>query len=557
MENKAQAWLANEQDPEAKKILQAIINDPKQLQECFGSRLEFGTAGLRGEMGPGPNRMNATVVLQTSTSIARYIKGFSDTPSVVIGFDARNNSDRFADIASAAFRSEGIKVYFFPYLVPTPLLAHAVVKLKASAGVMITASHNPPKDNGYKVYWSNGAQIIPPHDKGISTIINGLPFPPPAPRDSPPHTIVPQEITNGYMDAVQALRVHHNTGVKIVYTPLHGVGGVWVDQTLRKAGHNALYVVEEQFQPDGDFPFAPFPNPEEAGSMTLAFSLAEREKADIIIANDPDADRLAVAIRVNNTYQKLTGDQVGLLLAEDLLTHGTWRNPMIATTIVSSSQLQAIAKAHQAVYQETLTGFKWIANKAIEHDKAIGEFVMGFEEALGYSVGPVARDKDGVSAALLICDLASYAKEQGKTLLDLLFDIYKKHGFALSEQKSIKKPGSEGKKEITAIMETLRKNPPKSFVGSQIIEQRDISTGISLNLQTNEHTTINLPKSNVLVFFLENNERIIVRPSGTEPKIKFYFEVKRPISSIEEWTEIEDSCRMRIKTLQAAFLSLL
>ncbi|MEC7987285.1 MAG: phospho-sugar mutase [Myxococcota bacterium] len=555
MKNIAQAWLKHERDPQYKEEIRKAMQDPTLLQEYFGSRLEFGTAGLRGEMGPGPNRMNETVVLQTSTAIAKYIRSFHSSPSVVIGYDARTRSDHFAKIASAAFRTEGVTVFFFPYIVPTPLLAHAVVELNATAGVMITASHNPPKDNGYKVYWSNGAQIIPPHDKGISQIIDTLPFPPPEPNATTKQHIVPEAISTGYMDAVQSLRVHQETGIKIVYTPLHGVGGSWVERTLRRAGHTDLHLVKEQFEPDGNFPFAPFPNPEEDGSMSLAFELAQREQADVIIANDPDADRLAVAIRVDHTFQKLTGDQVGLLLANDLLRFRQWQNPMVATTIVSSSQLKDIATEYDADYKETLTGFKWIANQAIVHDRGDGEFVIGFEEALGYSVGSVARDKDGVSAALLICDLVAYAKSQNKTLIDFLFEIYRKHGFAISAQKSIKKPGSAGKKEISAMMDSFRNTPPKSFSGSEVIEQRDILHGTVKNMRTGDIQTVELPKSNVLVFFLDNDERVIVRPSGTEPKIKFYFEVKRAISTLSEWTKVEEDCKIRIQTLQTGLLS--
>lgn len=529
--NKAHAWLNNETNPQYKNIIQEAIHDGDLLEEFFGSRLEFGTAGLRGALGPGPNRMNKTVVHQTSLAIAKYICAHNENPSVVIGYDARNKSDTFARLASQVFMNEGVQVYEFPYIVPTPLLAHAVVRLKASAGVMITASHNPPSDNGYKVYWANGAQIIPPHDRGISTIFDELPFPPVhVPKSTP--DVVPEIVSEEYMDAVQELRVHSGGPLKIVYTPLHGVGGVWVQKTLERAGYTDLHLVTEQFQPDGDFPFAPFPNPEEAKSMELAFALAKKCQADIIIANDPDADRLAVAIRYEDDFLKLTGDQVGLLLADDLLRNKEWKRPMVATTIVSSSQLKNIAQEFQAEYVETLTGFKWIANAAIAHE---GEFVVGFEEALGYSVADVARDKDGVSAALLVCDIAAKAKKEGKTIRNALFEIYKRHGFALSQQKSIKKPGASGKQEISAMMDALRSSPPTKIAGSLVVEQRDIQASVQKDIQTGATSLIALPKSNVLSFFLEDETRIVVRPSGTEPKIKFYFETRTKIENIEDW----------------------
>lgn len=542
---KALAWLNNEKEPTYKEIIENALKNEELLEEYFGSRLEFGTAGLRGALGPGPNRMNETVVHQTSLAIARYISSTHEKPSVVIGYDARNKSDTFARLASQVFLSEGVQVYEFPYIVPTPLLAHAVVRMNASAGVMITASHNPPSDNGYKVYWSNGAQIIPPHDSGISTIFDALPFPPKQVQDTAPQE-VPSFVAEEYMDAVQALRIHNGGPLRIVYTPLHGVGGTWVEQTLKRAGYTDLHLVQEQFQPDGDFPFAPFPNPEEAKSMELAFSLAESCGADIIIANDPDADRLAVAIRYGEDFLKLTGDQVGLLLANDLLKNKDWDRPMVATTIVSSSQLKSIAKEHNAEYVETLTGFKWIANAAIDHN---GEFVVGFEEALGYSVADVARDKDGVSAALLICDLASKAKQEGKTLRHYLFDIYARHGFALSQQKSIKKPGATGKLEIAAMMDKLRSAPPTHIAGAKVVEKRDIQTLESTDLRTSIVTPLSLPKSNVLSFFLNDGTRIVVRPSGTEPKIKFYFETHTKIDHIDGWEQSQLQNQKRIQEL--------
>jgi len=544
--NTAQNWKRIEQNPKYVEMIDQAIHDPGMLEEYFGSRLEFGTAGLRGALGPGPNRMNSVVVHQTSLAIARYLKQVApNEKTIVIGYDARRKSDEFARLASQVFLAEGFLVYEFSYIVPTPLLAHAVVRLGAAAGVMITASHNPPTDNGYKVYWSNGAQIIPPHDSGISQIFDSLPFPPVAVPQTEPNP-VPETVSVEYMDAVQALRVREASDLRIVYTPLHGVGGEWVKNTLEKAGYSDLHVVEQQFQPDGAFPFAPFPNPEDPQSMELAFSLAQKIQADIIIANDPDADRLAVAIRIDDGFQKLTGDQVGLILAADLLQNRQWNSPMVATTIVSSSQLKQLAIEYNAEYVETLTGFKWIANAAITHN---GDFVMGFEEALGYSVADVARDKDGVSAALLICDIASASKAQGQTLKDRLFDIYQRHGFALSQQKSLKRPGATGKIEIQKMMQQFRENPPDSIMGIPVIARCDVQQSIQTDCITGVSSKIELPKSNVLTYHLEDRSRIIVRPSGTEPKIKFYFEVQSPISNLSDWETVEQQNQGKIHTL--------
>ena len=554
----AQNWLQYEAEKENIVPIQELISNgsPSDLQEFFGSGLQFGTAGLRGEMGYGPNRMNRTVVQRTSLGIANYLQTKNiKTPSVVIGYDARNNSTTFAEDTAKVFAQSGCRVYLFSYLVPTPLLSYATIQLGCDVGIMITASHNPPKDNGYKVYWSNGAQIIPPHDKGIAEQIAKLPAKPivlQATLDSIME--VPEKISEGYRQAVQELRVHDTTGVKIVYTPLHGVGGEWIRQTLQRAGHTNFHVVSEQYEPNGNFPFAPFPNPEEKGSMDLAIELAEKIDADIIIANDPDADRLAVISKESNGLYQFTGDQIGLLLATDLLQHGDFgQTPLVATTVVSSSVLSDIANTYKASYAETLTGFKWIANKAIEYDNNMqnnGKFALGFEEALGYSIGDVARDKDGVSAALLISDLASKAKRDGQTLRDLLLQIYQQYGYSSSKQVSIKKTGSQGKKEIERILADLRDDPPVNFAGSEVEHFYDILAGKHINLSDGTSTEVELPKSNVLIFKLQNNERVIVRPSGTEPKIKFYFEVKRKLADVNQWQEIETKCLERIQELE-------
>jgi phosphomannomutase len=553
----AHEWLLQDTEPAHCSAILGLIEAGKQaeLQELFHGRLQFGTAGLRGEMGPGPNRMNVSVVRRTSIGIARYLaqEGI-ESPSVVIGYDARHGSELFAKQAAACFFREGVKVYLFDVLVPTPLLAHAVVELKASAGVMVTASHNPPKDNGYKVYWSNGAQIIPPHDKGIAAVIDALPMEPIEVPLQPEVHGVPDAVVNHYLAEVQKLRVRSDNGATVVYTPMHGVGGAWVKRALEDAGYQSFHMVPSQAEPDGDFPTVAFPNPEEPGAMDAAMQLGEEVGADVVLANDPDADRLAVALPTENGYQKLTGDQIGLILAEDLLRHhNPQMNALVATTVVSSSQLKDIAEHHGAAYAETLTGFKWIANKAIEHDAAGGQFVLGFEEALGYSAGSVARDKDGVSAALLLADLVSSLKSEGSSLLQYLGELYLRHGFSLSHQKSLRKPGQRGSAEISAIMGNLRDDPPYRLCGSKIDQIDDLLSGFSFFPESGKNIPIDLPKSDVLVFKMKG-ERIVVRPSGTEPKIKFYFEVRKPLSSLEAQGSVAQQCRERIDELQEAML---
>lgn len=556
---KSFAWKWISQDPEIAHRQAAIeileSKDEDALFEYFGNKLEFGTAGLRGEMGPGPNRMNLSVVRRTSYGIAQYIHNQGiDNPKIVVGYDARHQSREFAIDASVLFRTAGIEVYFIDKLAATPLLAHAVVQLGCHAGVMITASHNPPKDNGYKVYWGNGAQIIPPHDELISKEIDLIPienieF---ILEDNEEILTVPDSIIDGYYDSVMALRVHKGNTASVVYTPLHGVGTEYVETVLRKAGYT-FHTVPEQREGNGDFPTVSFPNPEEPGAMDLALALGQSTNSDIVVANDPDADRLAVAARLEDgSFHRFTGDQIGLLLSYDLLKHGNWGDdPMVATTIVSSSQLKNIASHFGAAYKETLTGFKWIANQAITHDENGGKFVIGFEEALGYSVGDVARDKDGVSAALLIADLASFAKSKGLTLWDLHDELALEFGLALSDLVSIKKPGLSGAAEITAIMSYFRDNSPQKIGQHNVVETRDYLTK-TITYQNGSTASLQLPESNVLVYFLDNDSRVILRPSGTEPKIKFYYEVQKKPSSIQEIAQTTAHLEGEIQMLRSA-----
>ena len=549
-------WISQDPEEEYRNHIKSLIfnEDEDELHELFGAELKFGTAGLRGRLGPGPNRMNLAVVRRTSFGISQMVlQQNPSNPSIVVGYDARHRSREFAIDAAVLFCAAGIHVHFIDKLAATPYLAHAVVKHKCTAGVMITASHNPPQDNGYKVYWGNGAQIVPPIDQNISSFIDSLnhehiEF---ELEDDQDIYELPDETLEGYFDAVQKLRVHDKTGAKIIYTPLHGVGTEYVETVLSRAGHEFI-TVPEQREANPDFPTVQFPNPEEPGAMDMALELAKTTGSDIIIANDPDADRLAVIALHDGNYRAFTGNQIGLLLAEDLLTNGDWGdNPMVATTIVSSSQLKTIAEAHGAAYTETLTGFKWIANEAIRHDSSGGQFVIGFEEALGYSVGSVARDKDGVSAALLVADLASYAKSQNKTLWDLHDELVLKYGLTASDLVSIKKHGLEGTEEIKLMLDQLRNNPPIEIAGSSVIETCDYWQKIKKGRDGNTEK-LSLPKSNVLVYFLEDGARIIVRPSGTEPKIKFYYEAKAYPTQIEAIPACSEQLVQRIQALKSA-----
>ena len=556
----ATRWHAADPDPETAEQTATLLrsDDDAALKACFGARLGFGTAGIRGTMGPGPNRMNLALVRQVTWGLAQYLlEKRGPDALVVVGRDGRRNSDVFAAEAARLLAHAGLQVRTYDGVVPTPVLAHAVVALDADAGVMVTASHNPPADNGYKVYWGNGAQIVPPHDAGIASRINALEGPWNVPTTLDPGDRiqpVPVSVDDAYQQKVLALRVHTETGIKAVYTAMHGVGWAWMDRIARAAGHVPLVPVAEQVEPDGAFPTVAFPNPEEAGALDLAQATAALSGAELIIAHDPDADRLAVCLPHAGGWRQLSGNEVGILLADDLLAHGEPHpRRLVATTIVSTSLLGDVATHHGAHLAETLTGFKWIANAAIEWD---GPFILGFEEALGYSAGSVVRDKDGVSAAMLLLDLASWCKGRGTTLLDHLADLYRRVGYAASRQFSLKLPGAEGKARIAEIMDGLRSTPPTSIAGTRVETIRDVQTGLATDTGTGETRPLDLPTSNVLAFDLADGGRVLARPSGTEPKVKFYFEVKAPLAEGEPLAAVETRAAGRLAELEAAFLAL-
>lgn len=524
---RAQAWVDSDPDPITRSSGQALIDagDDAVLADHFGTRLSFGTAGMRGAMGPGPNRMNRAMVRRVASALGHYLlkqdpKGQED--GVVIGFDGRHGSKEYAHDSAGVLLGLGFKVYAFDEVCATPQLSHAVPFLGAAAGIMVTASHNPPQDNGYKVYWRNGAQIIPPHDRGISEELDAASGCP-VPADGTPSAI-PETVWADYSSRVMALRVRPSTGIRAVYTAMHGVGWAPLTAILQSSGHTDVHPVLAQRDPDGDFPTVSFPNPEEDGALDLAIEEAQRVGADIIVANDPDADRLAVALQdADGRWTRLTGNDVGALLADELLSHGPHHpRRLVATTIVSSILLKRIAASHGALCGETLTGFKWLANLALAHD---GPFVMGFEEALGYSVGEVVRDKDGISAILLFLDLASNLKARGQTIWDALNRLDRKYGAHRSEQVAIKLSGPKGAAAIAGAMDDLRTNPPTEIAGSDVVYLRDLQSRIGMDCKTGESDEVMLPPSNVVEFTLADGSRVLARPSGTEPKIKLYVEV--------------------------------
>ncbi len=533
-------WLAADPDPETRQELRALLDadDVAGLRERFDGRLEFGTAGLRGALGAGPQRMNRVLVRRVAMGLATYLLGHVDDAAdrgVVVGYDGRKNSRVFAEDTARVLAARGVRVQLAEDVTPTPFLAYAVRDQGAVAGVMVTASHNPPGDNGYKVYWGHGGQIVPPHDTGISAAIDRVEETPRPPELDALHGVfaIPEGVEARYRRDVAALRVHPTTPethrVRAVYTAMHGVGRRLLEAVLADAGHVDLHVVPAQADPDAAFPTVAFPNPEEKGALDLAMALARDVQADVIIAHDPDADRLAVAVPDATRpagWRQLTGNEVGCLLADDLLAHGAGGGGprMVANTIVSTVMLRRIAAAHGAEVGETLTGFKWLADAALRFEAAGGRFVLGFEEALGYSAGNLVRDKDGVSTALLLLDLVAHLKATGQTLDDRLAALARAHGLHASGQKAITLKGAEGQARISSVLAVLRASPPTSIAGASVVAWTDVAAG---SRRTADGVSrLDLPPSDVLAYDLDDGARVLVRPSGTEPKLKIYLEVR-------------------------------
>jgi phosphomannomutase len=500
---RAKDWLSQDPDPVTRDELQALIDadDTDALQDRFSERLQFGTAGLRGALGAGPNRMNRVIVAQAASGLAAYLLAHGDEPSVVVGYDARHNSDVFARDTAEIMEGAGVKAFLLPTHLPTPVLAFAIRHLGCSAGVMVTASHNPPEDNGYKVYLEDSSQIVPPADGDISDAIDAVGRVDEMPRSEAYETLGP-EVAEAYVEAVVALPGDGPREVVAVYTPMHGVGRDTLVEAVSRAGFPPLHVVREQGDPDPDFPTVAFPNPEEPGAMDLALKLSSSVGADVIVANDPDADRCAVGVRDGESYRMLSGDQVGALLADFLLRRGV--EGTYGSSIVSSDLLGRQAAAHGQPWEQTLTGFKWLGK--------IPTLVYGYEEALGYSVAPdIARDKDGVSAIITVLEMAAELKADGRSLLDRLDDIYREHGLHGTGQLSVR---VDDLSIIARAMDVLRTSPPTELAGLAVTSVDDLAEGYH-----------GLPPTDGIRLGLEGGARIIARPSGTEPKLKCYIEV--------------------------------
>jgi phosphomannomutase len=529
----AEEWLAQDPDPRTREELRALLDagGDAALADRFGAKLEFGTAGLRGELGAGPNRMNRVTVMRAAAGLAACLRPYATEPpgtSVVVGYDVRHGSERFALDTAAVLTGAGLAAWLMPRPLPTPVLAYAVRHLGADAGVMVTASHNPPCDNGYKVYWADGAQIVPPLDTEISAAIDAV-----GPVDELPlgkdWTVLGDEIVEAYLRSLSRLPLGDAREISVAYTPLHGVGGDTLLRAFEWAGFPAPAVVTKQAEPDPDFPTVSFPNPEEPGAMDLALTLGTSAGADLVIANDPDADRCAVGVRVDaggregsegsetsEGLRMLTGDEIGGLLAEHVLRHTSGADRLVVTTIVSSSLLGKIAEAHGVRFAQSLTGFKWI----MKAESAGDRLVFGYEEALGYSVGgddglPV-HDKDGIGAALAVAALAAEAQREGRTLLGLLDEQARRYGLHATAQLSIR---VEDLSLIGRLLARLREDRPAALGGREVLGVDDLSEGVD-----------GLPATEGLRLRLADGARVIVRPSGTEPKLKCYLEVIVPVS---------------------------
>ena len=548
----AQAWMASDSDERTREEVKEIIerHDFAELLEYFGTELAFGTAGMRGAMGPGPNRMNRLMVKRVTGGLGRYLEAQvrdAQQRGVVVGFDGRHGSAAYASETIGVLKAQGFRVYCWDGVVPTPEVAHAVLFLNCAAGVMVTASHNPASDNGYKVYWNNGAQIIPPHDAGISSQISAGPLVEPV---EDPATKVPEAVRENYLESVLKLRISPVLGARIVYTAMHGVGCERLVELFSLAGHSDLHVVSEQAEPNPDFPTVRFPNPEEDGALDLSIALATACDADLILANDPDADRLAVCVPTASGWRPLTGDQIGVLLAFELLCLESEGSAMVATSVVSSSMLSKMAAEYNVECATTLTGFKWIANKAISFEQKGGNFLLGYEEALGYCIGSVVRDKDGLSAALVFADFASRCKAEGTTVLGSLMHLYRRFGYHYTHQHSIVLPGRDGRETIDRALASLRQSVPMKLGEVKVAAAVDL-------LDITQAAEAGLEISNVIILKLVDGSRVIVRPSGTEPKLKLYFEVVRSIGDDATLEQLESQAETEVRRLKRVTLAAL
>ena len=561
---RAEVWLNGSYDEDTKSAIKELIEtDPKGLADAFYTDLEFGTGGMRGIMGPGTNRINKYTLGMATQGLCNYMaQCFPNEPlKVAIAFDCRNNSDVFARQVAEVFSANGVHVYLFESLRPTPELSFAVRHLNCHSGIVLTASHNPKEYNGYKVYWNDGAQIVRPHDGKIIAEVKKITSPDEVKFDGREELIEPigSEIDEAFYEAsvAQGFDVRGKDDFKVVFTSIHGTSINGIPQVLEKANFKNVWIVPEQAKPDGNFPTVVSPNPEEPEALSMAIALANKEGADMVIGTDPDSDRIGIAVR--NHYGELVimnGNQTGAVMTEYLINQ--WRNTgklkgneFIASTIVTSELFIDIAAANNIDCPICLTGFKWIAD-LIREREGKSTFIGGGEESFGYMVGDFVRDKDAVTSALIACEIGADALDRGSTFYDELIAVYLKYGFYKERLISITKKGRDGAAEIKQMMEGYRSNPPVSINNSRVVRLLDFQESIETNMETGEKTKIDLPKSNVLQFYTADGSKISARPSGTEPKIKFYFSVKTKLENKTDFAIKEALLEKRIDDIIAS-----
>ena len=560
---KANIWLEGPYDEETKNTVRQMIDgDPQEFTDAFYRDLEFGTGGLRGIMGVGSNRMNKYTVGAATQGFSNYLKkNFENTDiKVAISFDSRNNSPEFAKISADVFSANGIKVFLFDDLRPTPELSFAIRHLGCQGGIMITASHNPKEYNGYKAYWEDGGQLISPHDKNVIQEVNNIAGIGDVKFDGNPDLIeiIGEDVDKVYLEKVKALSlspeiIQKQKDLKIVYTPLHGTGIKSVPRSLENFGFKNIHIVAKQAVADGNFPTVKSPNPEEQAAMEMAINEAREIDADIVLATDPDADRVGVAVKDGDDFVLLNGNQTASLLILYLLNQ--WKENQkltgkeyIVKTIVTSELLADLAEEYDVKHYDVLTGFKFIAD-IIKRFEGVQTFIGGGEESYGYLVGDFVRDKDAVISCSMIAETAAWAASQGKSMMELLKELYVKFGFYKEKLVSVVRKGKAGAEEIKNIMDNFRSVPPKSLGGSPVVTVKDYLTSVSKDMKSGEESLINLPKSNVLQFFTEDGSKVSVRPSGTEPKIKFYFGMKKKMDRKEDFDKVNQELEGHIDNI--------
>jgi len=564
IQQRVKSWLDGNYDENTKSDIRKLESgNPKELEDAFYRNLEFGTGGLRGIMGVGTNRINKYTIGMATQGYANYLKKSfpGETIKVAIAHDSRNNSRNFAEITANVMAANGILVYLFESLRPTPELSFTIRQLKCNGGVVCTASHNPKEYNGYKAYWNDGGQLVPPHDKNVITEVDKIA----AVEDvkwsggEKNITLIGAEMDEQYYEMVKSLSVYpevisRQKDLKIVYTPIHGTGIKLVPEVLKRAGFTNVHLVEEQIAPDGNFPTVVYPNPEESEAMSIGLNKARELDADILLGTDPDADRVGIGVKDHEgNWVLVNGNQTAVLafnyMIEARKAKGLARpNDMVVKTIVTTDMIDVFAKKNDIKCYNVLTGFKWIA-ELIKEKEGSEHYVIGGEESYGLMLGDRLRDKDAVSAVAILCEMAAYEKDKGLSLFEKLLDLYVEYGFYKEHLISITKKGMDGQQQIANMMEKFRSTPPASLGGSPVVILLDYEKGEGKNLQTGETWTITLPKSNVLQFILADGSKISARPSGTEPKIKFYFSVNTHLADKASYDATSASLDQKIKNI--------